>query len=133
MSIRRGYAIVQTMPHLILEYSNNISEKPEFTALFRTLHTLLETQLPTALSNCKSRAIQHSQYHVGNGDPQNAFIHLEVKVLPGRTPEHLEKIGTQLFETLKAHFVNSTAQKNLQLTVELTTLSRCYFKLTTPL
>ena len=117
------------MPHLVLEYSANISEKSNFKALFAKCHQLLVEQLPTELASCKSRAIQQSDFYLGDGNTHNAFVHLQIKVLPGRTTEKLHNIGNNILPLLKDHFAHSLQTLNLQISLEIQDLSANYFKL----
>ncbi|MDP3269065.1 MAG: hypothetical protein Q8M40_08450 [Legionella sp.] len=74
------------MPHLILEYSDNLNlqQKP-LSPLFSALHDLLVTKLPTQLTHCKSRCISYPLYFIGDQNDKNAFVHLTVKILAGRS------------------------------------------------
>lgn len=117
------------MPHLILEYSDNIFEKNESIHLFKKCHSILADILPTNIASCKSRAIEHSVFYVGSDEPGNAFVHLCVKVMPGRSDEILRRLGEALMITLKSHFAESYEQLRLQITLEVTELSKQYFKL----
>lgn len=115
------------MPQLTIEYSTNIVEQ-NLEPLFQACHTLLAQTLPTDLNNCKSRAIACEQYCIGDGQSQRAFIHMQVLILSGRSPEILTKLGKALLELLKHYFKETLNQLNLQLSVEIQELSPFYFK-----
>ncbi len=116
------------MPHLTLEYTANINEAVNFADLFQQCHQVLVAGLPTQLASCKSRAVVREHYYVGDGDPQNAFVTLTVKVMPGRKPEILDKVAQELLAIVQQHFILATAQLNLQITVEVAELSPHYKK-----
>ena len=42
------------MPHLILEYSKNLSNEINFKPLFLNLHQMLAEQLPTDIANSRN-------------------------------------------------------------------------------
>jgi 5-carboxymethyl-2-hydroxymuconate isomerase len=71
------------MPHIILEYSSNVVE-PDFSRLFKECHELLTGKLPTEMKNCKSRAVKCVNYYVGDGNADNGFVHVTLKIMPGR-------------------------------------------------
>ena len=116
------------MPHLFLEYSNNIIES-DFADLFQRCHALLTDQLPTQLESCKSRALSHPIYYIGDGKPNNAFISMTIKIMPGRAPDLLQRIGNELMEIFRNHFSVSLTKLNCQITLEITKVDNLlYFK-----
>jgi 5-carboxymethyl-2-hydroxymuconate isomerase len=115
------------MPQLRLEYSANIIEKNNMASLFQECHSILEKMLPADINACKSRAIECSNYYVGNGHPENAFVHLSLAVLPGRKTETLKNTGEMIHGILKSHFSQSFKKLNLQITLEVRELG-LYFK-----
>ena len=92
------------MPHLILEASANIHESnARLQQLLVECQDLLVRELPTKLESCKSRVILHDIYVLGDNHPDNAFLHLTVKLLKGRTPELLTNVATLLSDTIAKH------------------------------
>jgi 5-carboxymethyl-2-hydroxymuconate isomerase len=118
------------MPQLVLEFSSNVFEKTNLNMLFQQCHSHLEKMLPTDINSCKSRAIECDTYYIGNGKENDAFIHLSLKVFPGRSMETFEKIGNAMMEILKNYFSNSLNKLNLQITIEIMELQKTYFKIT---
>ncbi len=116
------------MPHLILEYSSNIFEKANLSSLLKKMNEYLSEILPTDLSSCKSRSIEYSDFFVGNGNPHNAFLHVNLKVLSGRSAEQLHDVGQGLISILKEYFQHSATELNLQITLEIEELQKTYFK-----
>ena len=120
------------MPHLILEASSNILET---TATVKQCliecQNLLTEKLPTQLSSCKSRYIKHEVYVVGDDSINNAFVHLGVKVLSGRSPQILMTIIEDLRKLLIKAFNQSAVTFKLSISVELTDLGKYYTKTTT--
>lgn len=116
------------MPQLTLEYSANILEKSHLTSLLKSCHELIANELPTKIESCKSRAIERDIYCVGDGNAQNAFVHVVLKVMPGRDEATRIKVGEKLLELLKMHFGKSLEMLKLQITIELDELSTTYFK-----
>ena len=115
------------MPHLILEYSANVIE-PNFSELFRECHQLLASQLPTKIENCKSRTIKCLNYYVGEGIADSAFVHVTLKIMPGRSQAVLQTAGQGLLALLKKYFSESCQQLNLGFSVEINELTLPYAK-----
>lgn len=116
------------MPHLILELSENVLEKKQLSPLFQRCHELLAQKLTTHIAGCKSRAVEYKHFFVGSGESDNAFIHADLKVLPGRTEDELRSAGNEIMEILKSHFTQSQTQLRLQITLEISALEKTYFK-----
>lgn len=115
------------MPHLLLEYSDNILES-NFDQLFQHCHTLMVNQLPTQLESCKSRALKHDVYYLGDGAPNNAFVSVHIKILSGRNADLLQKMSLDLMKILKNHFSVSLEKLNCQVTLEISEIGNFYFK-----
>jgi len=116
------------VPHLILECSDNIAEKnPQLLNILHDCQQILVENLPTNLETCKSRLIRHQDYLLGNGEVTNAFVHLEVRVLVGRSVGLL----TELAKRLKAHILSQLSESQcsnlkLKISVEIIELSNIY-------
>ena len=118
------------MPHLILEYTDNVKEKINLQALFTPCHAILEKNAPTDLSSCKSRAIKQTHFYIGNGAPPYAFVHLTLLLAEGRPLSTRQNIGQQMLKVLEEYFAQSSKELNLQITVEVKELAKgLYFKI----
>ncbi|MHA2295568.1 MAG: 5-carboxymethyl-2-hydroxymuconate Delta-isomerase [Candidatus Hodarchaeales archaeon] len=117
------------MPQIILEYSSNIDEKFDFRSLFATIHKILSTTGGVRIENCKSRVVQQNDYFIGRGDPVEAFIHLEIQWLEGRSINLKSQLGDELLSLLKQFFQLSTRKLKVQVTVHLIDIDRkSYYK-----
>lgn len=118
------------MPQLTLEYSSNIIEKTQMPALFQKCHTILAEMLPADINACKSRAIECSDFYIGNGEKTHAFVYLKIQVLPIRTQAVREATANAILPVLKEHFYASLNALALQIIVEMSELSSIYLKVT---
>jgi 5-carboxymethyl-2-hydroxymuconate isomerase len=116
------------MPHIVLEYSNNIYPTPNIKALFAKIHELLEKELPTQLSSCKSRCVVHDSFYIGDGSIKNAFTHLSIKIMPGRTAEKKQQVLKGVMDIMNEFFQRYEGSMNLQKSVELMDLDVHYLK-----
>ena len=55
-------------------------------------------------TDIKSRAICHHVYYIGDGDPNRAFVALDVQILEGRTDETKSQIAEATLEVMKEAF-----------------------------
>ena len=118
------------MPQITLEYSSNIQDVIDFKQLFSAIHNVIHTSGGILIENCKSRAICHETFFIGQGDTMNAFIHLEVQWLEGRSTELKSQIGDELLGLLRKYYQKTMEQQNLQITVHIIVINRSsYFKL----
>ncbi len=117
------------MPHLTLEYTDNIRPEFEVQDLLARLHQKLADIAGTRIENFKSRAICRDTYHIGAGSGREAFVHLEIRILAGRTPEVREWMGQECLRLLERAWAASLADHDPQITVELVDMERgSYFK-----
>ena len=116
------------MPHIVLEYSSNLPELPDFHALFNAIHQALNRIGDIRLENCKSRARAADHYYIGDGNPANAFVHLEVEFVRGRSAEIKKAIGQECLELVKRHY-HLQLSDLLQITVKIDDIALdFYFK-----
>lgn len=113
------------MPHLILEYTGNLSPARPFKAVFTELHSILSDH-GIAIENCKSRAIPLETFLVSDGSKDSAFVHLDVRFLSGRTAGIKTKIAGQMLETLVRSFPGHQTT-HLQITVEIGDIDRRFY------
>lgn len=105
------------MPHLTLEYSDNI--EVDVQPLLARLHEEVVATGAINLKGIKSRAIKHTQYRIADGDPDYAFVHVGLLIREGR-PIEVQKEATQrVMKVLKETFGHLFERRKLSLTVDL--------------
>jgi len=115
------------MPHLKLEYSTNLDSAVASPNLLLDLHRALERVAGITIGNCKSRAVPVPRYVVAAGEPDGAFVHLEVRFLEGRPLDVRRALGEALLERLVEAY--GADRPGLQITVDITEAPRAtYFK-----
>jgi 5-carboxymethyl-2-hydroxymuconate isomerase len=118
------------MPHLTLEYSDNLPAPVDFGALFASLHEALVEIGSFRLADLKSRAVPHPCFRVGAGSPESVFVHLNVAIFAGREPAQQQEIGERLLVILRAAFEQAWIGRPCDFTVELREMRReGYFKM----
>lgn len=103
------------MPHIRLEYTNNLGNI-DFQKIFSEIHSILATI--TDVETCKSRAIPLTNYYIGKDNNNHAFIHVELKLLAGRSLAIKQQIGEQIMAVLKKN-LKIPSNLNLQVTLEI--------------
>lgn len=117
------------MPHLTLEYSPNIKVDSDFTTLFQVLHDALVDTCGVSIENCKSRAYVARDFYVGDGSGESGFVHLDIRLLEGRSSGTKRAIGQAAGRILVEWFEASAGKPELQVTVEARDIDRrVYFK-----
>jgi 5-carboxymethyl-2-hydroxymuconate isomerase len=116
------------MPHIVLEYSANLSELPDFRALFDDVHQALHRLGGIKIENCKSRARVAEHCYIGDGNPDNAFIHLDIEFVKGRSAEVRQAIGRECLDLVKRYY-HLHLSDALQITVKIDDIALdFYFK-----
>ena len=88
------------MPHLNIEYSANLEPALDVQALVDRIH---ETALDTGifpLGGVRTRAEARKYYRIANGDPNAGYIHMMVRIGPGRDVETRRGAGERIFAAL---------------------------------
>jgi 5-carboxymethyl-2-hydroxymuconate isomerase len=112
------------MPHLWLEFSDNVTQPVPFDKLFSRLHQAMAHSAGVPVEACKSRATARSTFRVGEGRPGQAFVHLEIGLLTGRSPEQHREIAAACLEILGEVYAPALQALDLQITVEVRGMER---------
>jgi 5-carboxymethyl-2-hydroxymuconate isomerase len=87
------------LPHIVLEYSANLSAQLDFAAL---LESLRDSALATGvfpLGGIRIRAYQAGHYLIADGHPDNAFVHIMLRVGHGRDLQTRKRACEAIFAT----------------------------------
>lgn len=115
------------MPHITLECSQNILEQ-DIRSLLLEIHLFLVDKLPTQLEACSSRVIRHSEYTLGDGSSHNAFVHINIRILPGRSEALLIATAKAILEKATLFFNNSSNALQLKISVGIENVASVYVK-----
>jgi len=108
------------MPHLIIEYTDNIKEEADIPALLKKVNdSLLSHSDIIPIGGLRSRAIELKDYRVADGTEDDAFVHATLKLGGGRTEEDKKALCDDLFQTIKDHFAEIYEKRYLALSMEL--------------
>lgn len=107
------------MPHFIAEYSANIQEDIDFQDFFGQVNQFLGSTGVFPLGGIRSRAIRMDDYVIADAKHDYAFIHMTLKVGAGRDLETRQKVATDLFKLIEAHFQPLKDKRLLAISFEM--------------
>lgn len=106
------------MPHIIVEYTDSLTSVNVAELLFE-LHDDLSQKDTVNIHAIKTRAIPVQYSTVGDGDEPDKFIHITLKLLPGRDNDLKKLMAQSLHDTARKHCVRD---KTISLSVEVAEL-----------
>ncbi|MEM7196381.1 MAG: hypothetical protein AAF402_15705 [Pseudomonadota bacterium] len=107
------------MPHLRLEHTANIGSDVDDSALFADLHSVLHDVGKINKENCKARRYVAESFFIADGGDNEAFVHLDIRFVGGRSEDVKSRIGEQCLHVLKRAFDSSLQSHSVQITVEI--------------
>jgi 5-carboxymethyl-2-hydroxymuconate isomerase len=107
------------MPHLIIEYTSNLNDRIDIDRFVKALHKVAAEMPELPMEGLRTRAIELTRYRVADGDPENAFVHVVLRLRPGRAPEVKRSIGDRLFAAVTEHLAPAYASSPVGITMEL--------------
>src|SRR5512139_1689700 len=105
------------MPHLMLEYTDNLEF--DVQPLLARLHAKLVETGAINLKGIKSRAIRHTEYRIADGNPDYAFVHVNLLIREGRPFEVQKDAAQRVLEVLKEAFDDRFEKGHLSLSVDI--------------
>ncbi len=105
------------MPHVIVEYSENLAERTDIPTLLANVHAAaLESGL-APLDALRTRGEPRAQYVIADGHPDNAFVAIVARLGPGRTPDEKQNLLRSLLDAAKSS-LGADVAKDVMLSVE---------------
>ena len=115
------------MPQVEIEYSANLADSFDARAFAGRVHEALVEHAGADLLNCKTRLSALGDYLVGDGAPERAMVHADLRILPGRSDEQKQALAEGVLEAL-TEAAKGAAGLDVQLTVEVRELGAHYLK-----
>ena len=108
------------MAHFIYEYSANLpADQLDMTGLMAKMHKAADESGVFPLAGLRSRAIRCEEFRVGDGNPDNSFVNLSIKVGRGRDLDTRMDIGQTLFDILIEHLQPVFDSRGLAVSFEM--------------
>lgn len=116
------------MPQMIVEYSDNIQKLDQQALMLQLNHALFETRLVQQPHDIKTRIRANGAFLIGFGQqadlPEQAYIHVRLAVLTGRSEAQRQQMTDALAESLQSFQGYEAQGLVVQLCVELTEMPR---------
>lgn len=108
------------MPHLVVEYTDNI-QNPRIKELLRALNGVLLSRPDIyPVGGIRARAYRLTEYEVAdNTEPNDAFVHVALKIAAGRSEEVRKQTGDELFKVLTDHFAQEFDSRPIAFSLDI--------------
>ena len=116
------------MPHLVLEHSANVPDRPDLRRILLELHDALVATSLFDRKDLKSRAVRHDVFAVGDGAEDRPFVALSIAVLDGRPDEVKATISEAALDVLVRAFPKLVGQGRGAISVEVRDLHRASYR-----
>lgn len=105
------------MPHLTLEYTDNL----EFDVqdVLACLHSELIATGAINLKGLKSRAVRQCVYRIADGNPEYAFVHVNLLIREGRPIEVQKELSKWVMKVLEDTLGHRFENNFLSLSVDI--------------
>lgn len=107
------------MPHVIVEYSANLDRRVDIPGLLRALHQAVAATGVVPLGGLRTRAARREDYVIADGDPDNAFVAVVIRLGHGRDEATRALVQQAAFDATCAWLAADFAQNPLAITVEV--------------
>jgi 5-carboxymethyl-2-hydroxymuconate isomerase len=107
------------MPHILIDYSANLDADFDIRDLANAVH---ERALATGVfpvGGTRTRVERREIYVIGDGHPENRYIHVQARIGIGRPPDVRQKVAEDIFSVVKDFTAATFAGKPLGLTLEI--------------
>ena len=89
------------MPTIKILYTDNIDISAKLDNFTKATHTKLVEIIATDIHTCRTLVYPCSDYRVGLESKYDAYIQLEIAILPGRSPKLRKELGQTLLQDLR--------------------------------
>jgi 5-carboxymethyl-2-hydroxymuconate isomerase len=107
------------MPHVIVEYSANIEAEIAPQRLLEEMHQAAIASGIAEPVAVRTRLMRREHYRVGDGSPENAFVHIDIRARKGRTLEQRKAAVQALYDQANKTLEVVFRARPLALTVEI--------------
>jgi 5-carboxymethyl-2-hydroxymuconate isomerase len=108
-----------TMPHIIVEYSANLDKSMDVPGLLNALHQAMIDSGHAPLEGIRTRAERREHYCVADRNPDNAFVHIIVRMREGRPKEAYQKVADMLMAAAEKSLDATLKKHPMQLALEM--------------
>lgn len=107
------------MPHQIVEYSSNLDGVMDVRGLVDCLHAAaLETGI-FPLAGLRTRAVRRDCYRIADGHPDNAFVHVLLRIRYGRSLADRERAADSISKALFDFLASLSEARPLAISLDI--------------
>ena len=107
------------MPHFQIEYSANIEDVVDISALCDTIRTSAAKVQAFPIAGIRVRAVRVEHFAIADGNPKHGFIDLSIRLREGR-PDNVKLDALNvIFSALKNFTANAMETRSIALSAEM--------------
>ncbi|KAB2657954.1 5-carboxymethyl-2-hydroxymuconate isomerase [Brucella tritici] len=108
------------MPHIWVEYSANIEKEINVPQLLEAVQdALIDDGSIFPFAGARTRGVRVDNYLVVDGHPDNAFVHVLLRVASGRSEADRKAAGERVFAKVKDNLAALMTSRPLGLSVQM--------------
>tara|TARA_X000000368_G_scaffold112704_1_gene87908 strand:+ start:2432 stop:2821 length:390 start_codon:yes stop_codon:yes gene_type:complete len=107
------------MPHFQIEYSSNIEDVVDISALCDTIRASAATVQAFPLAGIRVRAVRVEHFSIADGNPKHGFIDLSIRLREGRPDDVKLDALTIIFSALKNFTAKAMETRPIALSTEM--------------
>jgi 5-carboxymethyl-2-hydroxymuconate isomerase len=106
------------MAHAVVEWTDNLEGAADIHGLLELIAAeMRDSDGVFPWGGIRVRAIRLTDYVIADGQADDAFVNITVKMGPGRDAEFKQRFFSRLFEKVKAHFAELFQHRFLALSL----------------
>ena len=108
------------MPHIWVEYSANLESRIDVSGLLKTTQdALIGDGAIFPFAGARTRGVPVGNYLIVDGHPDNAFVHVMLRIAKGRSDEDKKAAARRVFDAVKAYLAAISAASPLGISVQM--------------
>lgn len=107
------------MPHITVEYSANLEKDVDIRALVHAIHQAALASGVFEVGAVRTRAERRDVYEIADGDPDNAFVHVDLNIAPGRNIDARKRVADAILDVVRDSTQVVFARSGLAISVEV--------------
>lgn len=107
------------MAHIVIEHSSNLRGRLDLPRLIQAVHQAALATGIFPIGGMRTRAYETQSYRIADGHPDNAFVHLSIRVGHGRDLATRRKACERIFNAACEELAGLFASVPLGISVEM--------------
>lgn len=107
------------MPHITIEYSENLEDLHDITSLVDAVHGLAMDQGIAPLPGLRVRAVARKHYKIADGQSSHVFVSVIARIGPGRDDATKTAFLEGLIETVDSELAHLVGKNAVALSAEV--------------